>query len=465
MPLRDQITVTTRYASAPLGLPSLTIPLFAFLPTSPQRTAWETAYSATDTPNVQEITGANWQSTIEDLGVTTGEDLQVLLNDLFGQKLGGAPMQPAVVLLALRAVPVAMVRTATVAGAAAAGNYTTTINGTAIVVPYNASVNQTATDIRTAINAAAVPVTATGATSAIIMTADEAGVPFTSTIAHSTTPADYNTIVTTTPNTGLPEDIADWDAEDPRGYFLLETTRSSGVIQAAAEAWETRTSTYPGQFWFQTDDSTAQAGGSSDIASALIALGLTRSRAFWHNTDDEGVDMAQCGKTCASSPGVPGQQWMKLGSVTGIYAPTLTSTTNLRAKYYSYLESIRSTVPPTSTVMGGKMLDGAWADVVHGADAVNMTVQIRLYQALNDGNIPYFGGEDAVEAAIRGALSEFEGPPGKAFLVAGSVRVTVPPASSQDEADRLARRYDGITWSATVQGKVYELVIEGFLAQ
>ena len=464
MPLRDQITVTTRYASAPLGLPSLTIPLFAFLPTSPQRTAWVAAYGSTDTPNVIEITGANWQSTIEALGVTTGEDLQVLLNDLFGQKLGGAPMQPAVVLLALRAVPVAQVRTATVAVVAAAGNYTTTVNGTAYVVPYNTSANQTATDIRAAVNAGDEVVTISGAGASIVATADEPGVPFTWSVAHSTTPGDY-TSVNTTANVGLPEDIADWDAEDPRGYFLLETTRTSGNIQAAAEAWETRTSTYPGQFWFQTDDSTAQAGGSSDIASALIALGLTRSRAFWHNTDDEGVDMAQCGKTCASSPGVPGQQWMKLGSVTGIYAPTLTSTTNLRAKYYSYLESIRSTVPPTSTVMGGKMLDGAWADVVHGADAVNMTVQIRLYQALNDGNIPYFGGEDAVEAAIRGALSEFEGPPGKAFLVAGSVRVTVPPASSQDEADRLARRYDGITWSATVQGKVYELVIEGFLAQ
>lgn len=465
MPLRDSITVVTRYQEPPLGVPSLQIPVCAFLPTSDQRTAWVAAYGSTTTPNIQEINGSNWASTLEDLGVTTGEDIQVALNDLFSQKLNGAPMQPGTVLLALRAVPVAQVRTATVAVVAAAGNYTTTINGTDFVVPYNTSANQTATDIRAAINGGTEPVTASGAGASVVGTADEPGVPFTWSVAHSTTPGDY-TSVNTTANVGLPEDIADWDAEDPRGYFLLETTRSSGNIRAAAEAWETRTATYPGQFWFQTDDSAAQGGGSTDIASVLIALGLTRSRAFYHNNDDEFVDWAQCGKVCAYPPGVPNNAWMKLASVTGIAAPVLTSTTNLRNKRYSWLESMSgATVPPQSTVMGGQMLDGNWVDIVHGVDALNLTISARLFQALNDGNIPYNGGESAVESTILGAVAEFEGPPGKAFLVAGSCRVTVPAASSQTDANRLARRYAGVQWSALAQGKVNFIDVEGFLAQ
>lgn len=465
MPLSDSITVTTRYAEPPLGVPSLQIPICAFLPTSDQRTAWVAAYGSTETPNVVQIDGGSWQGVLEDLGVTTGEDIQVALTDLFSQKLNGAPMQPGTVLLALRAVPVAQVYTATVAVVAAAGNYTTTINGTDFVVAYTASANATATAIRSAINAGTEPVTASGAGASVVLTADEAGVPFTVSVEHSTTPGDY-TGVATTASVGLHTDIADWDAEDPRGYFLLETTRSSGVIQAAAEAWEVRTGTYPGQFWAQTDDSAAQGGGSTDLGSVLIALGLTRTRLFLHDNDDEFVDWAQCGKVCAYPPGVPNNSWMKLTSVTGIAAPTLTSTTNLRNKRYSWLESMSgATVPPQSTVQGGRMLDGNWVDIVHGVDAVNLTVSARLFQALNDGNIPYQGGESAVESTIYGALAEFEGPPGKAFLVAGQSRVTVPAASSQSDANRLARTYAGIRWSALAQGKVNQIDVEGFLAQ
>ena len=46
MPLSDSITVTTRYAEPPLGVPSLQIPICAFLPTSDQRTAWVAAYGS-----------------------------------------------------------------------------------------------------------------------------------------------------------------------------------------------------------------------------------------------------------------------------------------------------------------------------------------------------------------------------------------------------------------------------------
>jgi hypothetical protein len=461
MPLNDTITVVTYYQAPPLGVPSLQIPQCAFLPTGGQRSTWTGLYGSS---RVVEITPASWQTTLTALGVTAGEDIHVALTDLFSQRIGNAPAQPSTVLLALRATPVAQVRTATVAVVGGGGNYTTTINGTDFVVPFDTDAATTATAIRSAINAGSEPVTASGAGASVVLTADEAGVPFTSDVEHSTTPGDY-TIATTTASVGLPEDITAWDAEDGRAYFLLETTRTSGNIRAAAEAWETRTGTRPGQFWAQTDDSAAQGAGSTDIASELIALGLTRTRLFWHDDDDEFVDWAACGKTCAYPPGVPNQQWMRAASVTGIAAPTLTSTTNLRNKRYTWLESSRATVPPTSTLQGGQMLDGNWVDLVHGADAVSQTIQIRVYTALSDGNIPYFGGEEQIANAILGAVAEFEGPLGRAFLVAGETRVTVPPAASQTDNNRLARTYAGIQWSAPAQGKVNRVQIEGFLAQ
>lgn len=464
MPLSDFIRVRTRYASPPLGIPSLQIPIVGWSPTTDQRTAWVAEYGSSNTPNVVEITPSSWQDVLDTIGVTSGEALDTALTDLFAQKVDGQPAQPAKVLLALRQVPVAMVRTAVVGGSS--GTYTLTLDGTDYVVPYNASVNQTATDVRSAVNAdLVIPVTASGAGANVVLTADEPGVPFTSATAHSVSSVNF-TITTTTANVGTPEDIELWDSENPRGYFLLLVSRVRGVQIATARAWETRTSERPGQYWFQTDDEDAQDGASTDdIASVLIDEGITRSRAFWHDDPENYVEFAACGKTCAFQPGLPNQVHQSLISVTGINAPTLSSPANLETKRYSFLERFLATEPPTSSTRGGRMLDGNWVDLVHGADAVNRTVEIRVYQALLDSNTPYIGGEPTVEGAIRGAVAEFEGPPGKAFLVAGQTIVTVPPASSQDEGDRLDREYEDVTWSAPIQGKLNGLGVQGFLAQ
>jgi len=465
MPLSDFISVTTRYASPPLGIPSLTVPLVGWTPTSGQRTAWSALYGATATPNVQEVTPTTWEAFLEGIGVTTGEALQTALTDLFSQKQDGQPLQPATVLLALRQVPVALVVTATVGDSAGAGNYTTTLNGTDFVVPFNTDAATTAADIRTAINGGSEPVTAGGAGVSVTLTADVAGVPFTWAVAHSTTPADYTAVVTT-PNVGLPEDITLWDSEDPRGYFLLLDTRTEVEQLATARAWETRTSTRPGQYWAQFNSALAQTGASSlDPASVLTGEGLTRTRAFYHSTVTDYIEFALCGKICGFEPGVPNHVHQSLISVTGISLPALTSTATLETKRYSFLERYLATVPPTTSTRGGKMLDGNWSDLVHGADAVNRTVEIRVYESLLDANTPYFGGEPTIDGAIKGALAEFEGPPGQAFLVAGQSIVTVPPAASQAEADRLNRLYDDVSWSAPIQGKVNAVTIQGFLAQ
>jgi hypothetical protein len=123
-------------------------------------------------------------------------------------------------------------------------------------------------------------------------------------------------------------------------------------------------------------------------------------------------------------------------------------------------------VPPQSSTRGGKTLGGDWIDIIHGTDALNMTLEIRVYgDALLDANQPYRGGEPGVKGAIHGVLSSFMGSPGTAFLVTGSAIVTVPDASTQLEADRLDRIYRGVTWSATAQGKVNSVIITGYLEQ
>jgi hypothetical protein len=464
VPINDFITVTTRYRSPPLGVPSLTIPICdAGVLTVDQAAAWDDEYGAD--VDVVSLGPDSWQDAIEALGFVAGDDLTVALTDMFSQRVDGQQSAPDEIILARRATPVAMVRTAIVAGGAS-GNYTITINGTAFTTPFDTDFPGTATDLRTLINAGTEPVTASGAGANVVLTADVAGVPFTSSVTHSVTPANM-TITTTTPNVGYPEDLANWESQDARFYFVLLLTRVGAEIAAMAEVVEALS---PNRLLVaQTADSLAQTGASTaDLASELgsAGLALTRTVLVWHDNSDQYVDWALVGKMCGFDPGVPNWVHQSLSSVTGISAPVLTSPSTLETKRYTFLESYTAPVPPQSSTRGGKTLGGDWIDIIHGTDALNMTLEIRVYgDALLDANQPYRGGEPGVKGAIHGVLSSFMGSPGTAFLVTGSAIVTVPDASTQLEADRLARLYRGVTWSATAQGKVNSVIITGYLEQ
>lgn len=466
MPISDFITSTVIYASPPLGLPSLTLPLVAAVLTVAQDTAWDAAYGAA--VDVVSLAPDTWADALVALGVTAGEDLQVALTDMFSQRFEGQQSAPDEILLARRSTPVAQVVTAEVIGTTV-GDFTITIVAggvtTDYVVAFDTDQDTTALALRAAINGGTQPVTASGAGSDVVMTADEPGVPFQVSTTHSVTPADIDS-VTTTPNNGIGEDIGVWRLQDDRWYFLLETTRSSGVIQFAAETIEALARNRLGVF--QTSDALAQTGASTaDLASVLgsAGLGLTRTALVWHDDDDQFVDFALVGKMAGFLPGDPNWVHQSLASVTGIGAPELTSTTTLESKRYTFLETYGAPVPPQTSTRGGKMLDGNWIDIVHLVDDLNLRIQIREYGALLNGNVPYNGGEGTVAAALQGALNERAGPPGRAALVEGSIVVTVPAASSQTDTNRLERRYAGVTWSALAQGKVNIISNVGYLEQ
>lgn len=470
MPLPDFITSTIILASPPLGVPSLTIPLGAAVLTAPQNAAWDAEYGAS--VDVISVSPSTWQDVLSVLGVLTGEDLQVALTDMFSQRVDGQQSAPDEVLIGRRADPVAQVWTATV-NAFEVGTYTVTIGGlswtgtpsTDFNVPGNTDEPTTASDIRAAINAGSVPVTASGAGNDIVLTADNPGVPVTVSVTHSATPANI-TAVLTTANVGIGEDIATWRAQDDRWYFLVETTHEPGVIQAAAETIEALSRNRI--FVPQTHDALAQTGASTaDLASTLgsAGLGLTRTAIRWDPDGGQFQDWAIVGKAGGFLPGAFNWVHQSLASVIGVGLPELTNTAVLETKRYSWLERYDAPVPPETSTRGGKMLDGTFIDLAHLVDDLNLRIQIRVYGSLQDNNTPYRGGEDTVRATITGALNERAGPPGQGALVEGSITVTVPPADEQEDIDRLERRYAGVVWTAQTQGFVNNVVITGYLEQ
>lgn len=81
MSLDTIASITINLRESPIGLASFSVPLLAVILTSPQDTAWDAAYGAT--VDVIEVTGADWQTILAAVGITSSEDAYVALSDVF----------------------------------------------------------------------------------------------------------------------------------------------------------------------------------------------------------------------------------------------------------------------------------------------------------------------------------------------------------------------------------------------
>lgn len=430
--------------------PSITLagfgtPLIAAVLTSDEGTAWTAEFGSAVTTSV---TAQNWRALMTTLGVTSTEQLYLSLLALFSQD-----EKPATVKIGRRATAVAQVSAVNIV-AATDGTFTVTINGEAFT--FLAS-SDTVGDIRDGliadINAGAEPVTAAIVDAdTLSVTADEAGVPFTISVTHSTTPASITT-GTTTASVGLVNDIDDWETEDSDWYELLEGTRSSGVIKAAAADIESRTKI----FQAQTDDANAQIAGSTDLGSVLGALAYDRTGLWWHDDDAEHVDSAISGRMLPEDPGSATWANTVIRGVPGIVP---TGESFLAAKNYNWNENFAAA--GFTMTRHGKMVSGQFIDLIIGRDWLQNLIQTRLVQALMDSpKIPYTDrGGQVIGAIIRACLVEAAQ---VGLVVEDSIVVTIPAVSSQSTNDRTDRHFPNVTFSATLQGAIHSLEVSGSL--
>lgn len=432
----------------PIPLAAFGVPLILAVLTGPQATSWTTVHGS----NLYiEVTPSTWETALSAIGVTSSEDLYLAAQDLFGQA-----DQPDRAYFGRRATAVAMVRRFTVGAAAADGTYTITINGTAHA---HVAVGETATQIRDAlivlINAGAQATRVTAATNgaaAIDVTADLAGETFTDSTSSTGTAFDATTTVT--PSVGPTEDIAAIRAQVDDWYWLLETTRASGNHRMLSATTEPLRKFY----WGQTLDAAAQAAGSTDIGSELGALSYVRTALVWDDDDNDFVDAAWVGLMAPSAPGSASWHGKTLAGVTGIVP---TGESFLDAKRYNWLE--RFPAGGFTMTRHGRAIGGQFVDVVVGRDWLYNLIQTRCIELMrNVPKIPYDErGAAMLRATVRAALLEAA----DAELVdRDSIVVTVPTAASQQPADRAARFFAGITFSARLTGAVHSLAISGALA-
>lgn len=448
MPATDVVNVTALLAPPPIGVAGFATPLIAATLTSDQLTAWNTATSSART---HVVTPSTWQDFMETLEVTSTERLYIMLRRLFGQDL-----RPSRVMIGRRATPVAQVVTVSIDATPADGTYIVTINGEAFT--FTASSNtqtEVANGLRALINPGAQPVTGSGTTS-LILTADEAGVPFT--VALSGT-GDPMTSSVTTANVGMPEDLDDFNDEDPDFYIVGCTSRTTGNILATFDACSSMER--PRFPIMQTDDADAQTSGEdADVGSQLVALAHRRGIIVYHDDDDEPVDACLIGRMAPTSPASATFANRELAGVVGI-VPTDSAT--LRSKRYTWLESFRA--GSFSMTQGGRVPHGEPAHEVIGLDYLVDLVQARILDKLRAvAKVPYTDeGARELGEVLRSAARQVARDP-HTLIVESTIEVEVPLVSSQDADDRDEGIMRNFVISAVRTGSVERVYVSITLA-
>lgn len=442
MPLSDVLNTTTTLKTRAITAEGFGLALILGTVTS----AVETAMGANLTAELDRDT---WQTTMTANGFVSTDQHWIDVSDFFSQARTSSRL-----LVGRRATAVAQVQHVDIDGTTD-GTFTITLDGTDYT--FVAS-SDTATEIRdgliSALGAATHVTAALVDTDTLSITANEAGVPLTVTVDHSVTPTDISTSVDTA-NVGIGEDVAAIRLERDDWYFLLETSRSSGVIKTAAAVVEALTK----YFWGQSNEAGIIGSGSTDVASQLKALNYARTALMYHPTDAEGAAAAWLGLITSYDAGAVNWSWKTLASVAATdFTSNPSATTNLQAKNCNYFERLSSQV---SATFFGQSVDGTFADLIRGRDALDSTI-LADYQTLllSEPKVAMTdqGGEQ-ISAIVEGAIEKFAGvDDSPALIVEGSASVKVQKIadmSASDKANRIAPR---VTWSAQAQGAINKVL-------
>lgn len=449
MPISDLINLTISLQAPAVTAPGFGIPALV----ADFDAAVDTAFGV---DLFKVITKATWQTVLTGLGLSSSDSEWQMVNDHFSQT-----RQPPTALLGRRETPVAQVDTITI-DTAEDGTYTVTVDGNDATYLSSSDTEEVIRDaLITAINLLTITDTATPvSTDDIVMTADEAGESHILAVTHSATPANIS-IVPTTPNVGLTEDIVAWRAERDDFYFIVVHEKTNGQIREGMAAIESLTK----MGFFATNDADVQGQASGDIATEMGALGYVRSCLMWHDDDAEHPHAAIVGKMAPTTPG--DEAWAKqtLASISG-FVPT--DSTRLRDKHTFYIEAFAAIDGSTAVTMttNAQVISGQWIDLVWGRDYLFSLINASVLTAMRDApKLPYTtqGAGAILNTAVMGPLLQVSEAEGSGLVISDTIVVTIVVPEDQSGASKTARNLPSNTFSATLQGDVETMELTGSL--
>lgn len=213
-------------------------------------------------------------------------------------------------------------------------------------------------------------------------------------------------------------------------------------------------------FWI-TDVNTYDPSKSTDLASVLKLANRNRSAVVWHATPAGGADYPDAAWMGEGFPYEPGTSTWAYKTLNGVTPDTLlasqeTALKNKNCNYYM-------TVGGVSITQEGKVASGEYIDIIIGTDWIEARLREAVYSALvNNRKIPYDDtGIAMIEGLVKGVLNEAAS---KGILQADSIAVTVPKYADIPQADKLARKFPDVKFSALYQGAIHSVTINGTIS-
>ncbi len=253
---------------------------------------------------------------------------------------------------------------------------------------------------------------------------------------------------------GIAQDLADVIAEDGDFYAITTDGESEAQINALAAAVEA-TERILG---VRVRDTDIGQVGATDVGSDLLLAQYMRTFSIWSGDGVGNIADRVFGETLPLDPG--STNWAYI-TATGVVADKLTSSfeAQLDAKNVNHYQLIAG----KGVTLYGKMAGGVYIDIVHGRDWLIQRLREAGFEAVSSRpKLPYTDGGAAVlqnklmavfaEGIRRGFLANDPAP-----------QLIMPKVLEQSTADRAARHYAGITFSARIAGAINTLDISGTL--
>ena len=262
------------------------------------------------------------------------------------------------------------------------------------------------------------------------------------------------------PNTvviGRKDDAETWlqaltavDAENSTWFALLAGTHVAADVLAMAGYISTVNKLY----FTSTQDPTAIAVTTTDIAAQMKALGYDQTNVLYSTTADTNYpEAAWVGSQLTYTPG---QNTWEFKTLEGVPVDNLSKTarTNLETKNASYYIAIAG----VNITRNSKMADGTWIDqkIIEFWTIARMQESV-FGMLVRKPKVPYTdAGFALVEAQMRSVLSL-----GVTNGAYSEYTITVPRVADVPENQRLQRIAGDFLFDATLQGAVHKAIIRG----
>lgn len=304
-------------------------------------------------------------------------------------------------------------------------------------------------------NFIAAQVAGAGDTDSWTVTADAAGDWFSIAVADPTSIKSAMTHA----DPGVATDLAAILTEDDSWYTLLTNYNSNAYVLAAAGWVETAgLKTYAVDVAETDAENTAVL--NSDTLDDLHTLNRARTAGFYHRNPQEFLAASAMGKFL---PYDPGEATLKFKSLSGVTAPsyTTTQTGRLEARQANYYRSKRG----VSQVVNGHTAGGSlpnFFDVRRDVDWLHDDMEAGVFAVLSEAaKVPFT--DEGISIVLKEIRASLDRAVRFGVIVAG-YRLTAPLAADVSSANKLLRILPDIKWTATLAGAVHSVTISGVVS-